>query len=164
MRRAGRLASTLALEHLTAIMADRVLNDPKVLEGCDPRMARLWRWHAIEETEHKAVAFDVYRSVIGTGFRAWLLRVTILISATLRFFWMSLVFHRILMRHDPKIREERGGWKPLVKFLLGTPGILRRIFVPWCAYFRPSFHPWDHDNTQAVEQWKAALATQGAPP
>ncbi|WP_163614760.1 metal-dependent hydrolase, partial [Klebsiella pneumoniae] len=52
-----QLAATAALEHLTAIMADCLLSNPRWLEGADPTMARLWRWHALEETEHKAVAY-----------------------------------------------------------------------------------------------------------
>ena len=54
------LAATIALEHFTAIMADVLLSDDRLLAGADPRLAEVWRWHAIEETEHKAVAYDVY--------------------------------------------------------------------------------------------------------
>ena len=60
-----QLAATAALEHITAIMADQVLREPECLRGADANMARLWRWHALEETEHKAVAFDVYQQVCG---------------------------------------------------------------------------------------------------
>ena len=160
---AARLASTIALEHLTAILADQVLRNPAVLAGSDPRMAALWRWHAIEETEHKAVAFDVYQSVIGKGLRAYLLRVLILISATLRFYWMSLSFHRVLLRHDPAPRPP-GSARLLWRFLLGTPGIMLKTFPAWCAYFRPGFHPWQHDNSAAVVTWKAQFAAAGQPP
>src|SRR5690606_17956585 len=66
-----QLAATCATEHLTAIMADALLTEPNWLDGADPRMARLWRWHALEETEHKAVAFDVYQQACG---RKWLRR------------------------------------------------------------------------------------------
>ena len=37
------LAATTAVEHLTAIMADAILQNPDWLEGPDPTMARLWR-------------------------------------------------------------------------------------------------------------------------
>ena len=57
------LAATTAVEHLTAIMADAILQNPEWLEGADPTMARLWRWHALEESEHKAVAFDLYQQL-----------------------------------------------------------------------------------------------------
>src|SRR5262245_25136980 len=61
------LGVTIALEHFTAIMADALLSDDRTLEGADPRLAAVWRWHAIEETEHKAVAYDVYTQAVGTG-------------------------------------------------------------------------------------------------
>ena len=54
------LSVTIALEHFTAILADLLLSDDSLLDGAPPEIARLWRWHALEETEHKAVAFDVF--------------------------------------------------------------------------------------------------------
>ena len=63
-----RLAITCALEHYTAMLADYVLRHPEWLDGADPRLRTLWNWHAAEELEHKAVAFDVYRAA-GGGYR-----------------------------------------------------------------------------------------------
>src|SRR4029077_2358080 len=56
-----QLAATCALEHFTALMAHLFLSDARLLDGAHPAMAALWRWHAAEENEHKAVAFDVYQ-------------------------------------------------------------------------------------------------------
>jgi predicted metal-dependent hydrolase len=58
-----QLAVTAALEHFTALMADWVLATPQTMADADPNMAALWRWHAAEENEHKAVAFDVFRTI-----------------------------------------------------------------------------------------------------
>ncbi|HEX8580056.1 MAG TPA: metal-dependent hydrolase, partial [Allosphingosinicella sp.] len=52
------LAVTMALEHFTAILAHELLADPRHLEGADAETAAMWRWHAIEEIEHKGVAYD----------------------------------------------------------------------------------------------------------
>jgi predicted metal-dependent hydrolase len=41
---------------------------------------------------------------------------------------------------------------------------MRRIVRPWLAYFRPDFHPWQQDNLDHVERWKAAYAATGAAP
>jgi hypothetical protein len=60
------LAATAALEHITAIMADGLLRNGGYIADALPTLARLWRWHALEETEHKAVAFDVYNQVCGS--------------------------------------------------------------------------------------------------
>ena len=63
-RAAGRRSSTsprpCALEHFTAILAHQLLGNPRHLAGADPESAALWRWHAIEEIEHKGVAYDTW--------------------------------------------------------------------------------------------------------
>ncbi len=54
------VAATMALEHFTAILAHQLLADPKHLDGADQEAAELWRWHAVEEIEHKGVAYDTW--------------------------------------------------------------------------------------------------------
>ena len=157
----ARLAVTIALEHFTAIMADAMLRDDRVFAGADPRMAALWRWHAIEETEHKAVAFDVYRTV-APGFGGWLRRCLIMLSTTVLFWTHTLMNYFHLTR-----RDGIGFWKAAwlyFKYGFIDPGPLRRIQLPWLRYFLPRFHPWDHDNRGHVERWKAAYAASGEPP
>src|SRR4051812_25287406 len=58
------LAFTAALEHYTATLAETLLSDPdaRAVIG-HPAVRSLLLWHALEEAEHKAVAFDVYRAV-----------------------------------------------------------------------------------------------------
>ncbi|MDD9892529.1 MAG: metal-dependent hydrolase, partial [Gammaproteobacteria bacterium] len=64
-----RLSATCALEHLTANLADTVLQYPNVFDEGDNTsetvFADAWRWHALEETEHKGVAYDVYQMAVG---------------------------------------------------------------------------------------------------
>lgn len=57
-----RLAATAALEHLTATLAEVALGT-RVLDDADPEIARLLRWHAVEEIEHRAVSFEVLERV-----------------------------------------------------------------------------------------------------
>ena len=54
------LAATMALEHFTAILAHELLDDPRHLGRAEAEAAALWRWHAIEEIEHKGVAYDTW--------------------------------------------------------------------------------------------------------
>ena len=63
-----QLAHTVAVEHFTALMAEEFLLKYDALDEMDPRMAPIWAWHAIEESEHKAVAFDVYKHIGGSEF------------------------------------------------------------------------------------------------
>ena len=60
------LALTAALEHYTATMAETLLSEPELQRRfADEAFFRMWAWHAIEECEHKAVAFDVFKAVGG---------------------------------------------------------------------------------------------------
>ena len=57
------LISTIALEHFTAMMAEMHARHRNLFGTTDPEIEKLWRWHAVEETEHKAVAYDVFLEV-----------------------------------------------------------------------------------------------------
>ncbi|WP_234701818.1 metal-dependent hydrolase [Spongiibacter marinus] len=148
--RAGQLAITIALEHLTAILADIVLREPRTLAGSEPRFAAMWRWHALEETEHKAVAFDVYQQVVGKGPLAYFRRCLALIIATLVFWVMVIPIHIGMVAREGKLFSLTG-WLGAFNFLWGSPGTLRRVIPDWLDFFKPGFHPWDHDNRRYLE-------------
>jgi predicted metal-dependent hydrolase len=158
-----QLAVTIALEHFTAIMAHVLLSDERLLTNADPHMAAIWRWHAVEETEHKAVAYDVYRVVAGDGMRAYLQRCVIMLLATVDFWARVFRYVFALVRADGALGDVRGWWR-LFKWLWISPGGLRQLGRPWLAYFRRDFHPWQHDNSGHVERWKAAYAESGLAP
>ncbi|MDD3446466.1 MAG: metal-dependent hydrolase, partial [Zavarzinia sp.] len=77
-----RLALTCAFEHFTGMLAEYLLERPEFLEKADPEFARIWRWHAIEETEHKSVCFDVWNLVKPKGLAGYLMRTRALLAAT----------------------------------------------------------------------------------
>ena len=158
-----RLAVTIALEHFTAIMAHTILSDERLLTDADPHLAAIWRWHAVEETEHKAVAYDVYRAAVGEGTRAWVQRSVIMLLVTIDFWLRVLRYHFRLVRADGALGD-LGGWWRLFRWLWLSPGGMRQLVRPWLAYFRREFHPWQHDNSNHVERWKAAYAESGLAP
>jgi len=160
---AEALAITIALEHFTAIMAHVVLSDDRILQGADPRMAAIWRWHAIEETEHKAVAYDVYRVAVGEGLGAYLRRVRVMLLTTVTFWAHVFLYHFALIRSEGALTDVRGWWR-LFRFLWIKPGGMWRMWRMWLEYFRPDFHPWQHDNHEYVDAWKATYADNGAVP
>jgi predicted metal-dependent hydrolase len=144
-----RLAGTVASEHLTAIMAHDMLTHDDTLKGADPDIAALWHWHGIEETEHKAVAFDVYLAVGGTVRER---RVTLLLNT---FFFMKDTFRNlcIMLQQDGKLWSPRE-WLSGFWFLFIKPGIFRRSFVPWLRFFKRDFHPWQNDNQYLIDEWE----------
>ncbi len=145
------LAGTVANEHLTAIMAHDLLSHEDVLTGADPGIAELWRWHAVEETEHKAVAFDVHELVGGTIKE----RRHALVMST--FFFLKDTFRnaRIMLRRDGQLWKWRTWWDGF-QFLFGRPGTLRRIAPAWARFLRRGFHPWQHDNRELIERYELA--------
>jgi hypothetical protein len=153
-----QLALTIALEHLTAIMANGVLQDPRVLAGAEPAFGRLWRWHALEETEHKAVAFDVWTRVTRPTLFNYLLRCLTLLIASVVFWILVFVFHRQLVAADPAARSESWGMWRVLKFQMISPAPLRRTIRDWFDYFRPGFHPWMHDNRGYLREVDALVA------
>jgi predicted metal-dependent hydrolase len=63
----SNLAATAALEHFTATLAELVLSSEETRDLFGHEAVRdLFVWHALEESEHKAVAFDVYKAVGGS--------------------------------------------------------------------------------------------------
>jgi predicted metal-dependent hydrolase len=151
----SHLASTVAYEHWTAMLADSLLRKPKDLAGAHPEMAALWRWHAIEESEHKAVAFDVYRAV-GGSLR---LRRFLMLVVTVQFFWDTFANMRIMLRDYRGSRLKL--WVGGLKFLFGKGGVYRGLGRSYADFFRADFHPWDHDNSAVIAEVARELDMAG---
>ena len=145
-----QLAVTIALEHLTAIMADGLLNEPHLREKSEKHFAALWEWHALEETEHKAVAYDVYQTIIGGGVRGYAERTFALTLATAVFWAMVIPAFLGFVRHEEKLGDG-AGWREFWRVNFGELGFLRKMVRPWFSWFRPGFHPWDDDNSHFLE-------------
>jgi predicted metal-dependent hydrolase len=148
-----RLAVTCALEHFTAIGANRILSDRRAFVGADPRMRAFWRWHAAEETEHKGVPFDVYESVGGN----YLERVVVMILTTITF--QAYAFTHVLrfMWIDRRVFSTLA-WRELGQMLAFTS--TSRAFVDdYLAYYRRGFHPWQLDNRGLLAEFERELAS-----
>ena len=130
-------------------MAHDMLSNDDLLDGADPAIAELWRWHGIEETEHKAVAFDVFLAVGGTAAE----RRQALAMNTFFFFKDTMRNLCIMLQAQGKLWSLRE-WATGFKYLFISPGILRRVFPAWLAFFRSNFHPWQHDNRELIARWE----------
>ena len=152
-----QLAATVALEHLTAVLGDTLLRDADLLEGADPHYAAIWQWHAIEETEHKAVCFDAYEVVMGKGINAYAQRTLAFVLANVIFWSLYVPFLLQMVRKSGGLTDLKG-WGRLVNFVAGKPGVLRRVLPEWLDFFRPGFHPWMHDNREYLAKAEALMA------
>ncbi len=157
---AVRLSITVCLEHFTAMFADEILRDPLSLDGAHPAMADIWLWHALEETEHKAVAFDVFRAAIPGPFRRYALRCSTMLFVTPIFFSLLWLMTFQLIRHDGRAADLRG-WAALLRDRLVGNGSLVRMLPQWCAWFRPGFHPRQRDSGALIERFKPRFDAHG---
>jgi uncharacterized protein len=168
--RALRLAVTVALEHFTAILAEDALTTDE-LSHAHPEIRHLLEWHAVEELEHKAVAFDVLKEVAPSYF----LRMAGILLATLTLggFWLwatSLLLEqegsslRKASKELTALRKqgEREG-KIGDKDKALSPGpVATRVFLRGILeYMRPSFHPMDRDHRALIAKTLDRLKQEG---
>lgn len=146
------LAMTAAAEHYTAVLGARVLSNDEIqaIPG-DPEVWRLLNWHAMEELEHKSVAFDVYRSVGGSE------RTRIAVMWFMYFLTIPVVTAAVML----SILLDPTAWRP-IKVLRQTYGVFRgpllRGFLGEIAeYLRPGFHPDDVPTGELLARWQHDL-------
>ncbi len=151
-----QLAITVCLEHFTALFAHGVLTDDRWLEDVDDDLSKLWLWHALEETEHKSVAFDVYLAVGGSR---RLLRTTMRV-VLVRFFRNTFRTMRKMQRAEKRPMQPIAYWFRGLRFLFGRRGLLMRQKGLFRAFFYDEFHPWQHDNRALIEATVHRLALQ----
>jgi len=145
-----QLAITCALEHFTAIIARYVLENPDFRNGLHPQAARLWLWHALEETEHKAVAFDTYQTVFADqNVRKRVMRI-ISVTFLTRISQLTLK----LLLNDPVGRLQfKQHWHGLREI-----GKLIKTLAPaYLDYYQDGFHPNQHDTQALTAYWSQRL-------
>ncbi|MCW1430440.1 metal-dependent hydrolase [Novosphingobium sp. JCM 18896] len=152
------LAATIALEHFTAMMAHEFLLRPEYFEGAHAESAALWRWHAIEEIEHKGVAYDTFLHATKgwSRWKRWKLKSLVMLAVTNDFVRNRIRDTLQLLAQDG-ITGPRVRWR-LLAYLFWSPGVLRRILPAWLGYFLPGFHPWNHDDRALIANAAADLA------
>lgn len=143
-----QLARIAALEYYTAIFADIMYPPYDWLARADRDYALFWKLHAIEEVEHKSVAFDVYQAISGNYF----LRILMIFPATIELFYSIAQSHIHFLRKDKKLWRMRT-WQSAVRFFCSRRGILWLIIKRFLLYLLPNFHPWQIDNYHLVVEW-----------
>ena len=148
------LAVTAAYEHCTAVFADAVLRYDSWFDGADPSLQTLWRWHAAEETEHRAVAFDLY--VAAGGNYAWRIRWY---GYALTLFAFDAGRQTLLNLWHAGVLFKPSTWWAAAQFFWGKDGAVWRCTGPLLAYFRRDFHP-DQELEAMPELQAHALSTR----
>ncbi len=152
--RARRLAVTAALEHYTATLAETLLEDERARAILTVGEIRnLFLWHALEESEHKAVAFDVFQAVSGNDrVRRWVMNATTVgfVAVVVSWTTVSLLTDPATWRHPLRVLRSLAALRenPWV-----TPEVWRRLR----DYNRRDFHPDDWDATELTARWREVL-------
>jgi predicted metal-dependent hydrolase len=150
-----QLAGTVAGEHITALMSDFFISKhPEFLKDMDPTMEKIWAWHAIEETEHKAVAFDVYDQLVGDRN---LLRRT-MVEITFFFFTLNTVQALGLMRQTGQMRNLKM-WREALGFFTQ---MVRDLGPEYMDFYKKDYHPWQHDNREVLEEFRQKYLNDAA--
>ena len=145
-------------EHYTAVLGNFILRNPQVLKPASSDMALVWGWHSAEETEHKAVCFDLYQAAGG----GWLRRILLFILVTLNF---GLMFGRLyfsLLHRDGCLSLSRftRTLAQSLTFFFGWAGVAWYLLGGFFLYLSPWFHPWNQDNRSKLQAWIAVNQTR----
>jgi hypothetical protein len=149
----SNLAATAALEHFTATLAELVLTSEETRESFGhPTIRDLFVWHALEESEHKAVAFDVYKAVGGTE------RMRVMTMNVFRYAFVGGMFFQVLASLLTDRRTyRRGNLRKSLHNFREAPLMSKAVWAQLRDYNRPDFHPDDSDTTALVAQWREKL-------
>ena len=158
-RARSALAVTAAMEHYTALLGTlllaRVDQPGDWLRHADEPLRTLWRWHAAEESEHRAVAFDLYQR-LGGGYAQ---RLRWFGYATRLFLGGSARQTLANLRRDGALASRRT-WASALRFFFGRHGVVWRIGGPLLEYLRPGFHPARSGGDAAATAWLRDHAAQ----
>ena len=155
------IAMTAAAEHLTALMADTFYSKKATLADADPFVRAPFAWHAIEEMEHRHVAFDVMREV---GEVPELTRRSALVITSI------LMFGFTFYRTNVMLTSDGFDWKQRVKmaakglpWFFGRNGILTVKREQYSDWFKHDFHPNQHPIIRQYDVWIDTLAKTNDP-
>ncbi|WP_151745905.1 metal-dependent hydrolase [Acinetobacter soli] len=145
------IAMTAAAEHLTALMADTFYRKKATLENVHPYVRALLAWHAIEEMEHRDVAFDVMKQV---GEVPETTRKLALVITTLLMSGFTMYRANVMLRCDGfTARERLQLFRRGLPWFIGPNGILTAMKQPYKDWFKADFHPSQHAVIHQYEVW-----------
>ena len=151
-----QLAATTFMEHFTALLAEQLLEDEAFQSLADPQMIKIWQWHALEELEHKAVAYDVYE-LIGNRHGE---RIAAAAASVVVLLPMLGVTWAWMLAKDGKLGSVKDNAEGL-NMLFGRKGFVSRILPRMPEFIARRFHPDHHDTGALEEAWRERLFAEG---
>lgn len=149
-----------AFEHLTATLSELFMNEPEMLLRLDPEVRALVAWHLVEETEHKAVSFDLFAHTVGDDTRAYALRAAGMLLTLGVLVPNYFVCVGWLLLRDGELFNGRSMRKAL-REMFWRPGLVGRSITSALPYLKRGFHPWQEDNRYRIQPWREEYALSG---
>lgn len=151
------LMGTTALEHFTATIASQLLQNKNIQAlMTDPTMSYMWFWHAVEENEHKAVAYDVFEGLFGKGVKSYLARTSTLTIYMASLFLVQSYFVFYLLANDKQLNLR--ALKDIYTYAYSpSKGIITGMGKEMLQYFKFGFHPNDLNTEVLLSVWKLKL-------
>lgn len=154
-----RVGITAALEHLTAMMCTCFFERRELLDASDPRVRAMYAWHAIEEVEHKAVAYDVLTKVAKAGY---LSRVLPMLTVTFGFpLTVAGILNHMLKVDGFSFRQRMGLWARGLWWFYKPGGLFIPTLGYYFAYYKPGFHPWKLEEMPSYGTWLDTFTRTG---
>jgi len=155
------LAITSALEHFTSIFAHSLFDKRDVMKDADHRVRAMYSWHAIEEVEHKGVAYDVMIDYAKVGYFK---RIGALIHATFMFPYVILMFTNAMLKADGFGLLQRAKlFAKGIWWLLKPGGFVAPLHKHYVQYYKPGYHPWQETEQPGYDEWLRGFAKHNDP-
>ncbi len=156
-----RLSITSALEHLTSMMCTCFFERKELLETSDPRVRAMYAWHAVEEVEHKAVAFDVLEQVAKVPrWRRNLSMVLVTFGFPLT---VARIMHGMFKVDGFNFWQRLGLWAKGLWWFYKPGGLFGPTLGYYAAYYEKGFHPWKVKEMPSYGTWLKVYETTGDP-
>jgi len=156
-----RLAVTAALEHLTSMMCTCFFERKDLLENSDARVRAIYAWHAIEEVEHKAVAFDVLTKVAKAGYFR---RNIPMFLVTFGFpFTVARILDYMLKIDGFNFWQRTKLWARGLWWFYKPGGLFVPTLGYYFSYYKPGFHPWKVKEMPSYGTWLQVFERTGDP-
>jgi predicted metal-dependent hydrolase len=150
-------ALVAGLEHFTAMFGEIYFENPELVQQMHPEMRRLFEWHAAEEIEHKAVAYDQLLAIDDS----YALRTGVMNVAVVGFYMVTLLNTLYFMAQDKSLYNPKE-WSMMYDVFFGKYDLARKTFVKFLEYYKPDFHPWDNQNYHLAQPTLAKYEKQAS--
>ncbi len=140
------LALTVCLEHLTAVASEAILKNDW-LSSYSPRIEKFWKWHALEEIDHRSVAFDIFRSIYDDK----IFLDQVMREVCIKFSRFLEITMCAMVSHDEQDTKKLKSWLRNSDFMTGEHGVIPYFMNLIDRFFESDFHPKTHFDNILLE-------------